>query len=197
MPAYKTALPLTISEIRPLTREDLAEIVAQPTKHVIARLREPHHNVARLIAAGIRPRTELARRSGYTTARIRDLEADPAFQELISHYRKEVDAAFIRSQDDYYELATGNMIVAERMIAEKLEIHDEEGTLPPVRDLLAISRDAADRFGYGKKATNVNVNVDFASKLEQAIARSNKATINVSPADDALGASLPLIRRRA
>jgi hypothetical protein len=34
-----------------------------------------------------------------------------------------------------------------------------------------------DRFGYGKRQTNVNVNVDFAKRLEAAITRSTRREI--------------------
>jgi hypothetical protein len=128
------------------------------------------------MAAGFRPE-EVAWRSGYSIQRIGSLIHTPAFVELVAKYRDKVDAKFLESIDDFKELAIGNMIKAERMTAEKLEEHEEEGTYPPIRDLIAISRDAADRFGYGKHQTNVNVNVDYAAKLEQTIARSKGVTI--------------------
>jgi len=103
-------------------------------------------------------------------------------------------------------------------IADKLGEAEEAGETLPVRDLIAISRDAADRFGYGKKQTNVNVNADFASMLERTIDRSRKArliegttnpsTAVAAPSDPAGGASsggddlvptevvTPFIRRR-
>jgi hypothetical protein len=46
---------------------------------------------------------------------------------------------------------------------------------------MAISRDAADRTGHGKVQTNMNVNVDFASKLEAARRRSASARGPTSP----------------
>ena len=67
------------------------------------------------------------------------------------------------------------MLVAERQIADRLEDAEEEGVKLPLKDLLAISRDGADRFGYGKKSAVLNTNVDFAAILEQAIARSKTA----------------------
>ena len=196
-PGIKKKASSYITDIRPLTREDLAEIMIPRNAPVVQRLRDPHHHVVRLIAAGVRPMEEVARRSGYTIARIHGLNTDPAFKELVASYRGAIDAAFIRSQDDYYELATSNMVKAERQIAEKLERAEEEGELLPTRDLIAISRDAADRFGYGKKAMNVNVNVDFASKLEQAIARSGKVIDPSLPISPGADGQLPLIRRRA
>jgi hypothetical protein len=126
-----------------------------------------------LFATGLRVK-EIALRSGYSVSRVLQYSSDPAFQNLVSHYREQVTEQFKESVDDYFDMATSNMLKAERQIAEKLDEADEDGTLLPTRELIAISRDAADRFGYGKKQMNVNVNVDFATQLEKAIARSGK-----------------------
>lgn len=174
----KIARTPTVTNVRALTRDDLMVLNQDGSNQtiragvgVVTRLREPHHRVARLFAAGLRTH-EVAERSGYSSARVTTLKNDPAFQELVAKYRDKVDAAFEREQDVYMQLATQNMITAERMIAEKLEEHEENGTLPAIREALSISRDAADRFGYGKRQTNLNINADFASMLEKARARS-------------------------
>lgn len=187
---------LVLGEIRPLTREDLAEIMEPREATVVKRLRDPHHLVARLIAAGVRPMEEVARRSGFSLGRIYTLQSDPAFKELCASYRTEEAKAFFEARDDFYELATSNMMKGERMLAEKLDEYDEEGKLPSLRDLVTVVGDRADRFGYGKRTTNLNVNVDFAAKLEQAIARSGKVIDNVPLSPDE-PRSLPVVARRA
>lgn len=170
-----------ILEVRALTREDLGVLATEGRMHgdrigtgSIKRLRDPHRRIARLIAAGLRNH-EIAERTGTSYNRISILRSDPAMMELVARMRERVDAAFEREQDEYAKLAMGNMLKAEAMIAEKLEIAEEEGETLPTRDLIAISRDAADRFGYGKRQTNLNVNADFASLLEKARARSGSA----------------------
>lgn len=173
----RIAKKIEILGVRELTRGDLACLREPRNVSAVAKLRDPHHRLARLIASGLRP-PEAAARCGFSVSRVYVLNIDPTFQDLVASYRKEVDAAFVQSQDEYYETATANMLKAERQIAEKLEAAEEEGELLPTRDLIAISRDAADRFGYGKKQTNLNVNVDFAAKLEKAIQRSGKVIDN-------------------
>jgi hypothetical protein len=179
-----------IGPIREMTREDMAATLKPCYKPVVTagRLRDSHHRVARLAAAGLR-KFEIVERTGYSMTRICQLLAAPAMIDLIAKYRDKVDAAFERPQDEFFNLASTNMIRAERMIADKLEKAEEEGTEIPVKDLVLVARDAADRFGYGKKQTNVNVNADFAAELEKAIARSGKV-IEVAPQDGKL-------RRRA
>jgi hypothetical protein len=176
----KIATKPEILSVRPLTRDDLALVLekrgdgdGRPLIGAVARFRDPHHRVARLFASGLRI-SEIIAQSGYSYQRIATLQADPAFQQLVAKYREKVDEGFVANADAFYEVATSNMLKAEVQLAEKLEAAEEEGTHLPTRDLIAISRDAADRFGYGKRQTNLNVNADFASLLEKAIVRSGK-----------------------
>lgn len=166
-----------VTRVRELVREDL-EVLRRP-RHVAStpqKLRDSHHRVARLVAAGFRP-NEISEKTGYSLARIAQLNKTPAFQELVASYRNKHDEAYERSLDDYYEYIKLNAIKAERRIADRLDDEDEEIS---IRELVAISRDAADRIGYGKRQIVTNINVDFAARLEKAIARSGK-TIEAVP----------------
>ncbi len=190
-----------ILSVRPLTREDLALImekrpdVARSGGSIVQRFRDPHHRVARLFAAGLKV-GEVAERCGYSYNRVSQLHTSPAFQELIAKYREKVDASFVANVDEFYEQATSNMRMAERQIAERLEAaEDEDGSPIPLKTLVDISGDRMDRFGYGKRQTNLNVNADFASLLEKAIARSGKtieAVVNPSSRLAPPRESLPL-----
>src|SRR6266478_4355217 len=164
-----------ILSVRPLTREDLALISEkrEPIHGIVRRFRDPHHRVARLFASGLRV-GEVVERSGYSYNRVKTLHDDPAFQQLIAKYREKVDASFVANVDEFYDLATSNMRKAETMIAERLEAAEEEDIDIPLKTLVDISGDRMDRFGYGKRQTNLNVNADFASLLEKAIQRSGK-----------------------
>lgn len=164
-----------IRGVRSLVREDLLRLKEKRTKVAphVKMLRDSHHNVARLVAMGLRD-FEVASRSGYSLQRIYQLKRDPSFTSLVEHYRGVVTESFKESADEYMDLVTSNMVKAERMISDKLDTADAEETTLPIRELIAISRDAADRTGRGKKTTNVNINVDFASSLEKAIERSSK-----------------------
>lgn len=164
-----------IASIRPITREDLPRLLGPRDKTAAhpKRLMESHHDVARFLAAGF-DNARIAALTGYSANRISVLASAPAMQELVAHYRSKIDEAFIASQDAYFDLATRNMLAAERHIADRIAELDADGEVLPIRDAIAISRDAADRFGYGKKQTNLNVNADFAALLEKAIAKSGK-----------------------
>lgn len=164
----------SILGIRPLKREDLEKLKDERASTPrVQRLRDPHHMLARLIAAGVRPLAVAAERSGYSYTRAQILTQDPAFQQLVAEYREVVTEAFVAEVDVLAQTAVSNMKKAERMLAEKLEEADEAGELLPTKDLLAITADRFDRFGYGKKNTTVNVNLDFAAQLERRLKRSS------------------------
>ena len=179
--ALKVQRPVTVklraSEGRPLRREEVDQLSDKRT--VVAfpqKLRESHRYVAMLVAAGLND-LQIAERTGYSGNRVHQLKGAPAFQELVARLRHQVTDNMLESVDEYQRLAFGNMIRAERHIADALDEADEQGELIPIKTALAVSRDGADRFGYGKKNTNINVNVDFAAQLEAAIRRSGKDTV--------------------
>src|SRR5690348_2312937 len=166
-------LPAKILEVRPLVEADL-EYLRQPSATARdARLKDSHHQVARLLATGLKL-WEVAERTGYSYARVMTLSVDPSVQELVANYRSMVSDSWRESIDELQRTAVSNMTKAERMLADKLDAADEAGETLPTRELLAITSDRMDRFGYGKKNMNLNVNVDFAAKLEAAIARTRK-----------------------
>lgn len=160
-----------VSGLRVLARADLSLLLEKRPAVQLQTLRDTHHRVARAVAAGL-PNGEIATLCGISYNRVSILKGDPAFMELVAHYRAIVTAEFVRSVDSYMEVATSNMLKAEVMLAEKLDKAIDGDETLPTKDLLAISRDAADRFGYGKMQKNLNVNVDFAAQLEAARKRS-------------------------
>ncbi len=164
---------IEIGEVSELRREDLAAL-AEPRAPVRTKtFRDTHHNLARMIAMGMRV-SDIVEQSGYSQQRISHLTGDPAFQELVATYRLTVNESFKEQMDIMHQsmvLARGK---AARMLNDKLEEAEEVGELPPVRELLGILELTADRTGYGKRETKVNVNVDFASALEKALSRKNQ-----------------------
>lgn len=172
----------TITGVRSLGRQDLALLLEKRPTVTIKSLSDGHHRVARAVAAGLSNR-DVAAICGRTENRVAVLKADPSFADLVAHYRGLVTADYVQSVDSYMEVATANMLKAETMLGDKLDEAMDTGETLPTRDLIAISRDAADRFGYGKMQKNLNVNVDFASQLEAARKRSAGAR-DITPSRD-------------
>jgi len=171
----KPAKPIAILGIRDLTRDDLSILGNTRAKGpVVKRFRDSHHRIARMFAAGLRTQ-EVHARSGYSYARIQSLSSDPTFQELIASYREKVVESYVETIDEYHETLVSNMLKVERMVADKLDDAIDSGDTLPVRDLISIGRDAADRVGYGKKETRTNINIDMGKDIEAALRRSAKA----------------------
>lgn len=165
-----TAAP-EITGVRELGREEVANVklAAEP---VVKRLRDSHHMVARLLALGIRPLRLVAQRTGYTESRIAVLQGDPAFQQLIAEYRKTVDDEYTEVADEYFEVAAANRILSAQLINDKLNAVDDIDDIS-IRELVAVHADSADRTGYPKRNVSMNINVDFAARLDSAIKRSS------------------------
>lgn len=163
----------TIDGVEELRPEDL-DGLKRGRAPAVKNLKDSHHLVARLLAIGLRP-GEVAERAGYSRVRISILQADPSFQELVQHYRTVEAEAFIEARDDYYDMATKGRVQSARQMLEQLDEADESGEKIPLNTLLRIHDSLADRTGYGKRSTQVNINVDFAARLERAVKASRDA----------------------
>ena len=160
-----------VSDIRSLTRADLAVLAVKRPPNSLQTLRDTHHRAARAVAAGLRGE-ELASRTGYSYQRVYLLQQDPAFMELVAHYRAIITAEWAASVDPVIEYMSTNALKAQAMLSDKLDAAAENNEFLPTRDLLGIAELGLDRTGYGKVNKNVNVNVDFAAQLEAARKRS-------------------------
>lgn len=165
-----------VSDIRELSRADLAHLAKPRPPTQLQSLRDSHHRIARAVASGL-PNGEVASLCGISVNRVTQLLADPSFTELVAHYRGLVTAEWVRQQDHLFEMATANMRKAEQMLSDKIDDAIAKDEFLPTRDLIAITGDRMDRFGYGKHTTSTNFNVDFAARLESARKRSASARV--------------------
>lgn len=175
MIAQRNSKSPRILEVRPLTEVDL-ELLRQPSAGTrLAKIRDSHHMVARLMASGLKL-WEVAQRTGFSVARLSVLSKDPSIIELVAHYRNLVTEDWRENVDSIIEDNLAALRLSSRMLRDRLEDADEGEAEVSTKELIAIKADAADRFGYGKKTHNTNVNIDFAANLEAAIARTKKVS---------------------
>jgi hypothetical protein len=167
-----------ILSVRALVPADLEYMRQRSARVHIRYIREAHHNIARLAAAGLTNRA-IAERLGYTESRISVLKADPSISELIATYRQEVTDSWREHIDAIHADATLAMKIGTRNIATRFEALDDNPDAIPLREVAAVTSDLMDRFGYGKRQTNLNINVDFAKRLEAAIARSSRPVLDL------------------
>ena len=169
----KIAKTMRLIEVIPLTRSDLETLRLPRARTQAQRFREAHHRIAQLLAKGL-SQMDVARVVGYSVTRISQLEADPSFQQLIAVYRERENERTDEIIDPVKELAEHLTMRYLRAAADNLDRAEDEGELIPLKTAIMGAGDLMDRFGYGKRQMNVNVNVDFAAQLEKARARSSK-----------------------
>ena len=165
-----------VQSVRPLVLADLASLRQPSARPTIKKLRDSHHIIARLLASGCKLH-EIARQTGYSMSRISILRSSPAMIELVEKYHNRDDEVWRESRDEFYDAIHDAGSKAWRQINDALDDAEDGDATIPINRLLAIADSAADRIGYQKKSTQINVNVDFAAKLEAAMARSRRATI--------------------
>lgn len=147
--------------VRALNEADLALLEAGVTRAPkLKSLRDSHHAAARAIAGGMK-HSEVALITGYSPTRISQLVADPAFADLVSFYRQNLDAAYSGLFEKF--AAFSKDLFDE--LRERFEADPDSFSNPFILEMMKVM---ADRSGTGPRSTQVNINIDLASRLEAA-----------------------------
>jgi hypothetical protein len=172
----RAAKPIAAVETRQLVEADLALLATERgvTSTPIKRLRDSHHALARALAVGCTP-AQAQVITGYSNSRISVLQADPAFQELVSHYRG-------METDVHADMVERMKTLGLDALGELQERLEEDPSKFSEGLLLDVVKTLADRTGAGPstKQTNVNVSVDYADMIRAARERSARV-IDHSP----------------
>lgn len=179
----RTAVAVEASYVRDLTPSDLALLSAprDVKAPALTKIRDAHHALARYLAMGL-PSAEIQCLTGYSGSRISILKSDPSIQELVEYYRKDVKAIFADLQERMASMAIDGLTELREMLEE-----GEEKMSPAF--LLEMVKTFADRTGHGPatKNTNVNVNVNYAGRLEAArrrVSQIEAKAVDVTPSGD-------------
>ena len=160
-----------------MTRADLESLRQPSARARIAKLRDQHHIMARLFVSGL-SNAEVAAETGYSIARVAVLRNSPAMIELVEKYRADDHDEWRKQRDATYEYMHRIRVKGLRIIEDAL---DDEEVKPEFA--LKVFDSMADRTEYHRKSTKENVNIDFAARLEVAIARSVRV-IDANRLDD-------------
>lgn len=164
----RKAKPLTVGEPRPIRASDLAllAIEGETKAPAIKRISERHHRLARLLADGMAP-AEASLATGYCLSRISILQADPMFQQLVSHYRHVQTDAYA----DMHTRLAGLSVSAADLLQEKIEDQPEEFTVGQLKSIIELG---ADRTGYGPQSTSVSFTGNIADRMDAARRRARE-----------------------
>ncbi len=150
-------------------------------KPALQRIKERHRLLAKFVAAGL-TRNEVAARMDMCPERVGQLMLDPAMQNLIVSMRNNPHVMEMTGMDEIAtlrSLSVQNAMRAALALQDNLNYYEDADERMPVSAAAKIFELSADRIGFGRHATNINVNVDFAAQLDRAIDRS-KAVRTIS-----------------
>lgn len=181
-PGRRQTVEFELGEVRELVRSDLALLNETRPVKTLDSLRDNHHRIARAVASGI-PNTQVAILCGISVNRVSMLKQDPAFIDLVAHYRGMLTAEWTESIDTVTEFLGSVRTKSLAMLEDKLCAAADNNEFLPTRELVAMAELGLDRTGYGKVNKNINVNVDFAAQLEAARNRSSRAREPIPIAD--------------
>jgi len=160
-----------IKAVRPMVKSDIESLRQPSARTRIAKLRDSHHVMARLIVSGL-SLAEIAAETGYSITRVSVLRSSPAMQELVERYRADDHDEWRKSRDATYEYMHRTRIKSLRIIEDALDEDDVSPTFA-----LKVFDSVADRTNYHRKSTKENINIDFATRLETAITRSREVKL--------------------
>lgn len=125
-------------------------------------VRYTHHRLAQCLAGGM-DNTRAAQLCNYAPSRVSDLRHDPAFQELVAHYKGQVDEEFA----SFVSVASALSMDVLHRLQEMLDLTPEKFTPQIATEALKV---IAPLGGHApvNKSINLNVNADLADKLASA-----------------------------
>lgn len=177
-PGRRKRGPVPFSVKGELTREDLEDPSAVVPVPTIKSLRHSHHQIARCIAQKMRP-GEISEITGYTNARISQLNADPQFKELVLYYEELEQEHYTKTRADFHERLAVIGFDSMEVLHERIVENPDNLTN---KELLAIYEASLDRIGYGK-TQNVNTqNVNLTLNADELARIRAEAQAGQNPA---------------
>ena len=154
-------LAISGAEIRELELGELSMPSAVPGVQAVLRIKARHFALAKALAEGIEPAVAAAI-TGYAPGTVSQLCQDPTFQNLIASYRQDIEGEYVNV---HQKLATLTVTAMDEL-QERIENNPEEVKTTVLTDIMT---KGLDRIGHGPTSkTDVNVNVNLASRLEAA-----------------------------
>lgn len=180
----RTASPLEIELLGRANPSELLEETALSTQQAptIKRLKQIHHELARLLASGLSP-AEVAASTGYSASRISILQRDPSFKGLMDHYKTQRDEIFV---DVHKRMATLGIDAADEL-QERLEMNPESFSVGQLTELMKAT---LDRGGFSpvQKTQNVSMSVtpEALARIRANHAAATQGQVQILSTEDEL-----------
>ena len=173
----KLLSPLELEVLGAIDVNDLVDRAAAPLPSSeapsLAKLRQIHHEIARLLASGL-SEADVAASTGYSLSRISILKSDPSFKELLAYYAARSEEVFIDVRKRLAMLGTD--AVAE--LQDRLDFKSDSLTNT---QLIEITKATLDRAGFNPVAKTESVSVlltgEELQKMKQNLGGGNNVRV--------------------
>lgn len=173
----KLLSPLELEVLGAIDVNDLVDRAAAPLPSSeapsLVKLRQIHHEIARLLASGL-SEADVAASTGYSLSRISILKSDPSFKELLAYYSARSEEVFIDVRKRLAMLGTD--AVAE--LQDRLDFKSDSLTNT---QLIEITKATLDRAGFNPVAKTESVSVlltgEELQKMKQNLGGGNNVRV--------------------
>lgn len=149
----RIAEPIVMTVVRDLTLMDIHRLVTEPitvtAPPTLQKITATHHSIARLLAGG-KSAAAVAILCNRTPQRVRDLQKDPAFKELVAFYESNYSEAELGDEIRLRGKARNLAELAMDELTDRLE-DDSKRTKIPAVTLVQLAGDQLDRTVLPKK----------------------------------------------
>jgi len=169
-----------VYEVGPLDATHLAEAeayTADPhtmgvTNPTLKHIRQSHHKLAQFLSMGME-QTRAAALSNYSPARVSILLSDPAFQDLVAHYKGIV-------HDEFADFVSAASVLSMDFLQHLQATLDENPEKITPQLAMEAVKLLADRSGNAptSKTLNVNVNMGMGDRIKASRERAALAYLN-------------------
>lgn len=176
--------PLEIELVGRATEEEILtnDNISTAQAPTIKRLKQIHHELARLLASGLTP-AQVAASTGYSSSRISILQKDPSFKGLMDHYSAHRDEIFC---DVHKRMAVLGLDAADEL-QERLENNPESFSVGQLTELMKAS---LDRGGFSpvQKTQSVNMSItpEMLAKIRNTHKDSTEGQVQILSSEDSL-----------
>lgn len=153
-----------VTGVRELRREDLAALQVKSRVPALSKIKETHRMLIRMLAMGL-PQWQIARELGYSQSWVSIIANDPTVKSEVAKLSARIDVATMERVDAITEYRQQLALRSLRLANDQVEESEQPGAEQlPLRELLNAFEKAWG--SIEKRSAVVNINVDFASRLE-------------------------------
>lgn len=165
----------------------LAEAMTPPDGDIVQELRSAHHLLAKTLAEGVEPQAAAAR-CGMTMTRVRKLQDDPTFKELLEYYKGQQEELFAHVKDRLAALGMTFVDVLQERVLDKPEKFTNRELMDFAKEFLerTIAPSKAAAAGGGGPA-GVQIAINFVKPADGPAGTLKELDLQVIPHDPLKG----------